>query len=73
MDSALATHLGTVVFMAKTVSVTTGSARTSVERSVEVRAHTHMLKHTHTFTESLCPLRPVQPASVTEGIDRTRQ
>lgn len=36
MDSVLASHLGTAVFMAKTVSVTTVSARTSVERSVEV-------------------------------------
>lgn len=41
MDSVLASHLGTVVFMAKTVSVTTVSARTSVERSVEVTVTVH--------------------------------
>lgn len=58
MDSVLATHLGTVGFMAKTVSVMTVSARTSMERSVEVRVHKH--KHTHTSLESLSPLRAVQ-------------
>lgn len=42
MDSVLATHLGTVAFMAKTVSVTTVSVRTSVERSVEVTVTVHV-------------------------------
>lgn len=42
MDSVLATHLGTVVFMAKTVSATTVSVRTSVERSVEVTVTVHV-------------------------------
>lgn len=42
MDSVLATHLGTVEFMAKTVSVTTVSVRTSVERSVEVTVTVHV-------------------------------
>lgn len=42
MDSVLATHLGIVGFMAKTVSVTTVSARTSVERSVEVTVTVHV-------------------------------
>lgn len=36
VDSVLATHLGTAGSMAKTVSATTVSARTLVERSVEV-------------------------------------
>lgn len=42
MDSVLAIHLGTVGFMAKTVSVTTVSAKTSVERSVEVTVTVHV-------------------------------
>lgn len=42
MDSVLATHLGTVAFMAKTVSVMTVSVRTSVERSVEVTVTVHV-------------------------------
>lgn len=55
MDSVLATHLGTVVFMAKTVSVTTVSARTSVERSVEVSEHTQTHTHTHTHLIFVVP------------------
>lgn len=42
MDSVLATHLGTVVFTAKTASVTTVSVRTSMERFVEVTVTVHV-------------------------------
>lgn len=39
--SVNATHLGTVVFMAKTVSAMTVSVRTSAERSAEVTVSVH--------------------------------
>lgn len=43
MDSVPATHLGTVESTARTASVMTASAKTSVEKSVAVRENTHTL------------------------------
>lgn len=51
-DSVHAIHLGTPASTGKTVSVTTASAKTRVEKSAEVRVHWHTPTCTHTHTQS---------------------